>query len=253
MRAPIPDSVTAIALSPPVRHGPRSTIFQPSSAASGLARIGAFLDAVARRDEHAASASRAWWAPLPHAGAARRAPVRSRPAARGHAAARPGSSACARARRAGLRFRPRCGSRPRGSRPPACPASRSRSTWRTRGCGASSSTMMVEVEGGTRARVPAPDAPRDGPRARHTPTGCTGGRAGARVFGAPRRVVPATTYVPRPGEPRLRDPPRQLVRAEPSARGLRRDVRGVAGAALGLAAPLPRAGRRCASSSTWTS
>ncbi len=51
----------------------------------------------------------------------------------------------------------------------------------------------------------------------------------------------------------LRPAPRSLVRAEPSRRGLRRDLRAVADAAVELAAALRRAGRRSRSSSTWTS
>ena len=43
-----------------------------------------------------------------------------------------------------------------------------------------------------------------------------------------------------------------VVRAEPSRRGLRRDVRGVADARVELAARAMRAGRRSRSSNTWT-
>ena len=51
----------------------------------------------------------------------------------------------------------------------------------------------------------------------------------------------------------LRPAPRLVVRAEPSRRGLRRDVRGVAEARLALARALSTTGRRSRSSNTWTS
>ena len=66
-----------------------------------------------------------------------------------------------------------------------------------------------------------------------TPTGCACGaaaRALRQLVGALSRVYP-----PRAVQPELRAASRSLVRAEPSGRGLRRDVRGVAAAGLALA------------------
>ena len=60
-------------------------------------------------------------------------------------------------------------------------------------------------------------------------------------------VLPAA-----PLQQELRHPPRRLVRAEPSGRGLRGDLRGLARPRLRLAPSATRAGRRCASSSTST-
>ena len=66
-------------------------------------------------------------------------------------------------------------------------------------------------------------------------------------------VAPLSGHLPAAaGEPRLRAAPRPLVRAEPSDRRLRRNLRGVAAAARRAGAASTRAGRRCASSSTST-
>src|SRR5579871_1049358 len=105
---------------------------------------------------------------------------------------------------------------------------------------------------GRQPQLAAPDpAPRGRPRARQ------------RLPAAPPAAVardlrtgltPVPEPLPHPArQPRLRAAPRQLVRAEPPDRGLRRDLRGVAEARLALARRLRRLGgvlqarvRRCA-------
>ena len=59
-----------------------------------------------------------------------------------------------------------------------------------------------------------------------------------RTFGKASRPYP-DIYRPRPASQRLRAAPGPLVRAEPSHRGLRRNVRGLAAAARALASRVP--------------
>ena len=62
------------------------------------------------------------------------------------------------------------------------------------------------------------------------------------TFGKASRRYPSR-YSPRPGQPPLRAAPRPLVRAEPSHRGFRRDVRRLAAAQFALAQPVRRLAR----------
>ena len=71
------------------------------------------------------------------------------------------------------------------------------------------------------------------------------------LFGSPQQPYPEF-YAPRPYSKSLRAASRPLVRAEPSGRGLRGNVRGVADAGIELERRAMRAGRRSRSSNTWT-
>ena len=114
--------------------------------------------------------------------------------------------------------------------------------------------MMFEVEGGHARRVHAALAARSGARvaARLQPSAssqASGKRAFGKCVGALPRVLPTE-----PVEQRVRRTPRRLVRPSASGRRLRRDVRGVARAALELASNNTRASEDASrSSSTSTS
>src|SRR5262245_11532545 len=76
--------------------------------------------------------------------------------------------------------------------------------------------------------VPASAAPRVRPRLRpRLPLLRTPPLAGA--LREPEHRIPAGALPPAPVQPQLRRPPRQLVRAVAPRRGLRRDLRGLAG------------------------
>src|SRR5207245_11122010 len=85
--------------------------------------------------------------------------------------------------------------------------------------------------------VPAHPAPRDRPRAgeRLSPAAAHPAAAALRQdLDSLSRSLRAAAL-----QQELRHPPRRLVRAEPSRRGLRRDLRGLAGTGLELARSLP--------------
>src|SRR5205823_13882262 len=87
-------------------------------------------------------------------------------------------------------------------------------------------------------RMPAHPAPRGRARA----AGIISTATPASLAGAVRPIVyPLPRLLPaEPGKPPLRPAPAALVRAEPSGRGLCRDLRGVAHPALELAQTLRR-------------
>ena len=71
-----------------------------------------------------------------------------------------------------------------------------------------------------------------------TPTSCTAADAGSSCSARPRNAIPLLPA--QSGEPALCPASSTLVRAEPSGRGFRRNLRGVAQAALELAGALCR-------------
>ena len=183
--------------------------------------------------------------------AARPAALRPRPADRGQRPRGPHRRARPRAGSPGTgASAPTSGSPTSGSARTACPGSRSPSTSPTRAWRGSSCTQMLEVEGGTREwclrilRHEAGHAIENAYRLRQRPRRQ---ELFGRTLGALPRLLRAQAL-----QPQLRPPPRRLVRPEPSRRGLRRDLRRVAHARLGLGARATRAGPPCASSSTWT-
>ena len=118
------------------------------------------------------------------------------------------------------------------------------STWRTRGSSGSRSAQMLEVEGGEPEwcmrilRHEAGHAIDNAYKLRRRPQR----REAVRP---PRRSrIPSSTRR-KPVQQELRPAPRCLVRAEPSRRGLRRDVRRLADAELASGASATPAGRRC--------
>ena len=86
--------------------------------------------------------------------------------------------------------------------------------------------------------VHAHPAARDRPRASTTPTACAAA-AGGSSSSACRRTAYPEYYTPRPYSRSFVAAPRALVRAEPSRRGLRRDVRRLADARFAVAEALP--------------
>ena len=111
-------------------------------------------------------------------------------------------------------------------------------------------SQMLEVEGGTVRRVHADPAAR----VRPCRPACLSAAPAARVAAALRQVV---HQVPRvvpaePGQQEVRPAPAPLVCAEPSGRGLRRDVRRLARPAFRLAASLRRLARAPEAASTST-
>ena len=84
-----------------------------------------------------------------------------------------------------------------------------------------------------------------------TPTACGSAAGAGELFGRTLRALSRSSTC-RALQPELRDPPRRLVRAEPSRRGLRGDLRGLARPRTPTGARATRAGPPCASSSTWT-
>ena len=111
--------------------------------------------------------------------------------------------------------------------------------------------QMLEVEGGTHEwcmkilRHEAGHAIENAYRLRRRTTPARALRPHARALS---RVLRAAAL-----QQELRHPPRRLVRAEPPRRGLRRDLRGLARPRLASGASATTTGRRCRSSSTWTS
>ena len=93
-------------------------------------------------------------------------------------------------------------------------------------------------------------APRGGPRHRQRLQAAPAAAAAADL----RPVLHAVSGLlhAEAVQQELRSASRQLVRAEPSRRGLRRDLRRLADAGRRLAARATRTGRRSRSSSTWT-
>ena len=129
------------------------------------------------------------------------------------------------------------GCRRSGSRQTASRVSRSRSTSRTRGSMQLERRIMREVEGGNDKWLMRILRHETGPRHRHGVRACGGARPGAQCSARPRAAT-RLTIRRGPASRRLRAAPGSLVRAEPSDRGLRRDIRGVAAAALALAQPV---------------
>ncbi len=110
--------------------------------------------------------------------------------------------------------------------------------------------LHARGRGRQRQVADAHPAPRDRPRDRH-------GLRAASAQGLARGVRQGLAPLSEPllaaaRQPQSRAAPRPLVRAEPPDRGFRRDLRRVAAAALALAQPVRRAGRRSRSSSTST-
>ena len=101
-----------------------------------------------------------------------------------------------------------------GSRRTACPASRSRSTWRIRGWRGSSGNRCSRSRAARRRGACASSATKSATRST-TPTCCAAAGDGRRC--SARRAMPYPEfYTPKPVQPQLRAPHRQLVRAEPS-------------------------------------
>ena len=112
-------------------------------------------------------------------------------------------------------------------------------------------TQVLEIEGGTREwcmMILRHEAgPRDRERLPAAPAAEAPGALRQELGALPRQLRRQAL------QPQLRGASRLLVRAEPPRRGLRRDLRGVAHARTRTGASATRAGRRCGSSSTWTS
>jgi hypothetical protein len=125
-----------------------------------------------------------------------------------------------------------------GSRPTACRASPSPSTWRTRGSRSSRRRRCSRWRAASTSGACASCATRRATRST-TPTSCGAGGSGASssaVVGALPRVLHAAS----PYSKSLRAAPRCVVRAEPPGRGLRRDVRRLADARQPTGAALRR-------------
>ncbi len=84
-----------------------------------------------------------------------------------------------------------------------------------------------------------------------TPTSCAGGGSAAQLFGSSSDTVSRVLHA-EALQQELRPAHRSVVRAEPSRRGLRRDVCGVADARQRTGRTATSAGRRPRSSNTWT-
>ena len=92
---------------------------------------------------------------------------------------------------------------------------------------------MLEVEGGTRGVVHADPAPRERATRSSTRTRCTAGARWRELFGRSVEALSRRTTARTPPAAASCCTSTAVVRAEPSRRGLRRDVRGVARAARG--------------------
>ena len=110
---------------------------------------------------------------------------------------------------------------------------RCRSTSRTRGSSGSRRRRCWRSKAASTSGACASCATRPATSST-TPTSCACGGSAARCSAARRRPYPEF-YAPKPVQQELRPAPRSVVRAEPSRRGLRRDVRGVADAGIELA------------------
>ena len=163
------------------------------------------------------------------------------PAAGAPRGPRPRSSACA-SRAPGWRTASRALDRARGARHPL-PAARLalRRVVLARRRARLRHSVLPRASAPHAARA-QPDARRRGRHARpsacgscgtsaatrsSTPTSCTAAARWQRLFGNSSTALPQG-LPPEPGEPALRPAPAPLVRAEPSRRGLRRDLRGLA-------------------------
>ena len=169
---------------------------------------------------------------------------------RGHRARSADRAAQRRARGARPRRSGRTtGCRTSGSRPTACPASRSRSTSRTRGWRSSSSRRCSK----SKAAIPNRACGSCGTRPGHAIDNAYQLRrrpTRRRLFGTPGDAVSRVLHA-EAVQQELRPAPRSLVRAEPSRRRLRRDVRRLARSRTRCGRRATPAGRRSGSSSTW--
>ena len=116
-----------------------------------------------------------------------------------------------------------------------------------------------EARGGADARgrrrrtrvVHAHPAPRGGPRHRQRLPAAAARGSAARCSARPQKPYPEF-YTPKPVQQELRAASRRVVRAEPSRRGLRRNVCGLADAEQRMAAAIRRLAGAARSSNTWT-
>ena len=226
-------------------HGPRSAIACSSPGARTASSPPRCQSRPSTPDAWPAAARfHANWPELPDEAAARSAPGRSAAVAAGHGDGRTRlAQLCARA--AGAR--------------PGLPAPllsvrrvvharrprrrwRCRSTWRIRGSSGSRRRRCSRSKAASTSGACASCATRPATSST-TPTSCACGGSAARCSAARRSRIRSSTRR-KPVQQELRAAPRSVVRAEPSRRGLRRDVRGVADAGVELEDALRRAGRR---------